>query len=238
LRHDGWVPEDAEPWTHNSHYHRVIFEAMPARCERVLDVGCGTGRLTRELRRVIPQVTGVDRDRRSIEVARARALAGAARSSGVAEAARSSTAAGDIEYLCGDFLDLPCAPGGFDLVTAVASLHHMDTAAALTRMRDLLRPGGVLVVIGLARNGLSRDLAVEIPAFVYLRIERRRHGRPSGEQASPDVASPDAAYLAPVVWPPAETYQQMRRLAGRLLPGMRYRRHLLWRYSISWVKPG
>ena len=28
------------------------------------------------------------------------------------------------------------------------------------------------------------------------------------------------------------------RLAEGLLPGMRYRRHLLWRYSIRWTKPG
>jgi SAM-dependent methyltransferase len=185
-------------------------------------------------------VTGVDRDERSIEVA------------------RSNGGAGDVSYLRGDFLELPFPLGGFDLVTAVASLHHMDTAAALTRMRDLLRPGGVLVVIGLARDGLSRDLAVEVPAVVYHRIERRRHRRasrerwPAGERSSEGAVAggavplgavslgavpADGAYRAPVVWPPAETYQQIRRLAASLLPGMHYRRHLLWRYSICWVKP-
>jgi SAM-dependent methyltransferase len=208
------APEAPEEWNHNSHYYPVVFEAMPAGCERAVDVGCGTGRLTRELRRMVPQVTGVDRDERCIEVA------------------RSNAGAGDIEYRHGDFLDLPLVPGTFDLVTAVASVHHMDTATALTRMRDLLRPAGVLVIIGLARNGLSRDLLVELPAAVYLRIERRRHRRPAGERSSPD-----AVYRPPIVWPPAETYQQIRRLAGGLLPGMQYRRHLLWRYSICWVKP-
>ncbi|HTW04927.1 MAG TPA: class I SAM-dependent methyltransferase [Streptosporangiaceae bacterium] len=206
-------------FNHNYHYHRVVFDAIPAGCERALDVGCGTGRLTRELRRVVPSVTGIDRDERSIE------------------AARSNAAAGDIEYLRGDFLEFPFPLGGFDLVTAVASLHHMDTAAALTRTRDLLRPGGVLVVIGLARDGLSRDLAVEIPAVVYHRIERRRHSRASGGVVARGAVSADGAYRAPVVWPPAETYQQIRRVAASLLPGMRYRRHLLWRYSICWVKP-
>ena len=229
------MSEAAEEWNHNSHYHRVIFEAIPAGCERALDVGCGTGQLTRELRRVVPRVAGVDRDERCIEAARS-------------NAARLGAGAGGIEYRCGDVLDLPLAPGGFDLVTAVASLHHMDTAAGLTRMRELLRPGGVLVVIGLARDGLSRDLAVEVPAIVYHRIERRRHPRLSGTDASGrgawgrgasgEGASSGAAYRAPVVWPPAETYQQIRRIAGSLLPGMRYRRHLLWRYSICWVKPG
>jgi SAM-dependent methyltransferase len=224
-------------FNHNYHYHRVIFDAIPAGCERALDVGCGTGQLTRELRSVIPYVTGVDRDERSIEVARSRTLAGADRSGGGAGAASSAGEVRHIEYLCGDFLELPLAPGRFDLVTAVASLHHMNTAAALARMRDLLRPGGVLVVIGLARDGLSRDLAVEVPAAVYLRIARRRHGRSSVRRSSGEQSS-GAVYRPPVVWPPAETYQQIRRLAASLLPGMRYRRHLLWRYSVCWVKPG
>ena len=111
------MSEAPAEFNHNYHYHRVIFDAIPAGCQRALDVGCGTGQLTRELRRVIPYVTGVDRDERSIEVARSSAL---------------SAKVGEIEYRCGDFLDLTLAPGG-----------------------------------------LSRDLAVEVPAAVYLRIARR-----------------------------------------------------------------
>jgi SAM-dependent methyltransferase len=213
---EGPAPAAPEPWNHNSHYHRVVVAAIPAGCDSALDVGCGTGRLTREIRRVIPRVTGIDRDEQSITVARTR------------------DAAGDIEYRCGDFLDLPLKPGGFGLVTAVASLHHMDTAAALIRMREQLRPGGVLVIIGLAREGLSPGLALNVPAFIGHRYQRFRHqpGPRSGGAASAP------GYQPPVVWPPAETYRQVRRLAGTLLPGMRYRRHLLWRYSICWMKPG
>ena len=211
------MPAAPEPWNHNSHYHRVVLAAVPAGCDSALDVGCGTGRLTRELRRVIPRVTGIDRDEQSITVARGRDVPG------------------DIEYRCGDFLGLPLEPGGFGLVTAVASLHHMNTAAALNRMREQLRPGGALVIIGLARDGWSPiDLAHEVPAAVGHRVQRFRH-RPGPRSGG---APPAAGYQPPVVWPPAETYRQIRRLAGTLLPGMRYRRHLLWRYSICWVKPG
>jgi trans-aconitate methyltransferase len=38
------------------------------------------------------------------------------------------------------------------VVASIAALHHVDTAAGLERMRDRLRPGGVLAVIGLPRN--------------------------------------------------------------------------------------
>jgi 2-polyprenyl-3-methyl-5-hydroxy-6-metoxy-1,4-benzoquinol methylase len=30
-------------WDHNSYYHERLLRALPARCGRVLDVGCGAG---------------------------------------------------------------------------------------------------------------------------------------------------------------------------------------------------
>jgi hypothetical protein len=38
-------------------------------------------------------------------------------------------------------------------------------------------------------------------------------------------------------YPPPMTYSEMRHLAAQLPPGARYRRHLLWRYSLTWTKP-
>jgi 2-polyprenyl-3-methyl-5-hydroxy-6-metoxy-1,4-benzoquinol methylase len=46
-------------------------DAIPPGCERALDVGCGTGALTRRLKLLVPHVTGIDRDERSIQLARA-----------------------------------------------------------------------------------------------------------------------------------------------------------------------
>jgi hypothetical protein len=46
---------------------------------------------------------------------------------------------------------------------------------------------------------------------------------------------PDGVPHAPIVWPPPERYSTMRRLANELLPGVRWRRHLLWRYSLVWT---
>jgi 2-polyprenyl-3-methyl-5-hydroxy-6-metoxy-1,4-benzoquinol methylase len=199
------MPGEAERWNHNLHYHPVILGAVPDRCERALDVGCGEGTLTRQLRRRVPQVTGIDLDQASIGLARAH------------------PGAGDTGYLLGDFLTYAFEPASFDLITSVASLHHMDAATALRRMSGLLRPGGVLAVVGLARSCYPADLPLDLAAVIGTRVHQLT--KTLWEQPSPTV------------WPPPETFKGMRQLAPGLLPGARYRRHLLWRYSLVWVKP-
>lgn len=56
-----------------------------------------------------------------------------------------------------DFMS--CEPAGrrFDLITFVASLHHMPLRPALERARDLLRPNGLIAVVGLSANKTVRD---------------------------------------------------------------------------------
>jgi SAM-dependent methyltransferase len=207
-------------WNHNDHYHRAIVAAIPAGCERALDIGCGQGALTRRLRAVVPQVTGIDRDERSVELARAHA------------------GAGDIEYLLADFADVPFEPQSVDLITSVASLHHMDPELALRRMADLLRPGGVIAVIGLARIGSPADLYLEPASFVGHRarqIASRLRGAPRTRPGSAGHAASE--YASPVIWPPPLTYGQTRELAERVLPGCAFRRRMYWRYSLLWTKP-
>jgi SAM-dependent methyltransferase len=214
-RRDSQDVVPAEPWSHNLHYHRVVLDAVPAGCRQALDVGCGTGTLTRSHRRIIPHVTGIDRDERSIETARAH-----------------PQAAG-IDYRHADFFAASFEPESFGLVTSIAVLHHMDAVAALPRMAELLQPGGVLAVVGLARGPSPAGLFLTIPAVAGSRAHRITGARPRCRAA----AEPGAASQPPIVWPPPLTYRQARQLAGHLLPGVRYRHHLYWRYSLTWVKP-
>lgn len=48
----------------------------------------------------------------------------------------------------------------------------MDAAMALDRMRDLLRPGGTLAVVGLARSQYPLDLPRVVAAVIANRIHR------------------------------------------------------------------
>jgi 2-polyprenyl-3-methyl-5-hydroxy-6-metoxy-1,4-benzoquinol methylase len=145
-------------WNHNIHYHLLILAAVPPGCRTALDVGCGEGTLTREPRAVVPSITGIDLDARSLELAR-----------------RHPDRNG-VEYVRGDFLTHPFEPESFDMVVSVAALHHMDAEAALDRMRALLGPGGVLALVGLARDRFPRDLPLALAGMVTHRWHRWRKG--------------------------------------------------------------
>jgi SAM-dependent methyltransferase len=160
--------------------------------------------LSRQLRTLVPDVLGIDRHQASIDRAREKAN-------------------GESAYLAGDFMDHPFEPASFDFITSVASLHHMDVAAALHRMRTLLRPGGGLVVIGLARSSRPADWAADLLGHIADRLHK--------------VTKNEVEDGAPKVWPPPQTYSQTRKLSRHALPGAQYRRHLLWRYSIVWTAP-
>jgi ubiquinone/menaquinone biosynthesis C-methylase UbiE len=127
-----------------------------------------------------------------------------------------------LSFVRGDFLTYPFADGGFDFACANTALHHMDFGDALVKMARILRPGGRLAVVGLANNGSPADWvigAAGLPANCYYRWTRGE-GHPGAPIMEPDM-----------------TWAQARKTAARLLPGARYRRHLLWRYSLVWTKP-
>jgi SAM-dependent methyltransferase len=122
-----------------------------------------------------------------------------------------------------DFLTYPLPEASFDFVCANTSLHHMDFEQALTSMARLLRPGGRLAVIGIAADGSIGDTIAGVGSVVVNRYYQAVHHE--GDPGAP-VKAPDM------------TWAQVRRTARRLLPGVRYRRHLLWRYPLLWTKPG
>jgi len=208
----------ADYWNHNVHYQPVILGAVPAGCGQALDVGCGDGMLACRLAERCAEVTGIDRDPQMIALARERARECAR------ERARESTGTEDtrVSFIEADFLAHPFGDASFDFVCANTSLHHMDFTAALTAVARVLRPGGRLAVIGLAADKSAADYlagATGVPTALFYRALHRR-GNPGAPIMDPDMS-----------------WREVRAEAARVLPGVRYRRHLLWRYSLQWTKP-
>jgi len=126
-------------------------------------------------------------------------------------------------FVEGDFLAADLRVGHYDFVCSVTAIHRREFEPALARMRDLLRPGGTLVVVGLAREATLTDWGMWVAATPVVRITKvlRRASVPAGV---PTLA-------------PSMSYREVRESSRRLLPGVRYRRHVLRRYSLTWRKP-
>lgn len=116
-------------------------------------------------------------------------------------------------------------PESFDLVVSVAMLHHVDTGAALRRFRQLVKPGGRVGVIGISQSRFPRDLPRDLAGAVATRVHQHVLNKGLWEHASP------------IAWPPPHTDAQARAIADRELPGHTFRRHLLWRYTLTWTRP-
>ena len=191
-------------WNHNTHYHRLALELVASTgAGTALDVGCGEGLLTRELRAAgVAAVTGLDLDPAQVDRARVQSSDG-------------------VRYLVGDVLEVPRAER-FDLVTCFATLHHLDLEEGLRRLRELVAPGGHLLVVGLAQVRSPTDAVLGLAAVpVALVVD---HVRGTWEHGAP-------------VRDPEHSYGEVRDAARRILPGARWRRRLYWRYSLVWQAP-
>lgn len=111
-------------WT----FHRDAFlELLPAPRGLTLDIGCGEGRLPRDLRAQGHEVMGIDASPTLIEHA------------------RQADPGGD--YRAADAAALPVPDGSIDLVTAFMVLHDVDDLdAALREIARVMRPDATLAV--------------------------------------------------------------------------------------------
>lgn len=105
-----------------------VLGALPSGA-RILDVGCGDGfhlGLLREFGRSGWELVGVDLDERAVAAARAKG----------------------IDARCTDVAHTGEEPGSFDAAICIMTVEHVaDPAGLLASIHDLLRPGGVLVVV-------------------------------------------------------------------------------------------
>ncbi len=139
---------------------QLVRQLMP-RPQRLLDVGCGTGRLLRQARHQYPEALLV-----GIDTAWGM----------VASAAATTNAELAIHHVRAAAEQLPFADRTFDLVMATMSLRHWtDPATAIAQIDRVLIPGGALVVADVFPTHQRRGL----PAAALRRRGRGHSGVPA-----------------------------------------------------------
>lgn len=188
----------ADRWNHNSQQYPRVAELI-ADQQVVLDVGCGEGTLARYLAGQGHQVVGIDPD--------------------------SSVLPDDSEnthFMIGDATGLPFADDSFGAVVSVMVLHQTKLELALVEMRRVLRPGGVLVNVGYARNkGVGETLVsiADIPGNLVGRVGTTRW--------EPPTIKMDALL----------GWTETRDAIESILPGASWERVGGWRYLSVWQRP-
>lgn len=191
----------ASTWNHNTHYTPWILErALLTQPITALDVGSGDGLLASQLATVIPAVTAIDSDARQITRAAARYP--------------------EVTFVTGDVLTAKLTQ--YDLVTCVATLHHLPLVTGLERLRDLIAPGGTLIIVGLARENTLGGIALGVITITTSKIVRLWRGW--YEHGAPMMDAVDS-------------HAQVRAAVRRVLPGAQVRRRLYWRYTLEWSAP-
>lgn len=193
-------------WNHNSAYHSWIVRVASKHRGRALDVGCGEGLLVQRLASVSAWVVGIDPDPAAI--ARARERAGTLP---------------NVTLEAVSLSDYEAPEARFDLLTFVASLHHMDMATAIHMARALLNPGGELLVVGLSANKTVADWTLSGIRLPLVRLGGWLHH----ETRNVGVVATDVH----------ESLRDIRDLVGRELPEAHLRRGLYYRYLLRWKKP-
>jgi hypothetical protein len=109
----------------------------------------------------------------------------------------------------------------FDLITFVASLHHMDLRASLVKARDLLTPTGEIAVVGCCANKTVRDWVWSGMCVPAARSGSWLHS--------------ETRDIGVVVQDPQEGLDDIRSMIDEVLPGASLRRALYYRYLPRWT---
>jgi ubiquinone/menaquinone biosynthesis C-methylase UbiE len=142
----------------------------------------------------------------------------------VLDRAQARFPAARVTWCRGDVLTHPLGRESFDAVVSNATLHHLpDAGTALRRLSQLVRPGGTLAIVGFTRTEW-RDWPWALISWTCLGAANHVRGK--------------WEHTAPKVWPPRDTFRELRGSLREALPGARISRLLMGRYLIIWQAPG
>jgi len=200
----------------SDNYRNYLIQQLPPHFQNALEIGCGTGEFTRLLATRARSVVAIDLSSQMIRLAKSQ-----------------SANCPNIEYLTGDVMGLSLPAEGYDCIVSMATLHHLPLVEALLKIKDALKPNGVLIIHDLAAADGLVEYATS--ALAYPVSVARRFWKTGQLRAAREVREAWAEHGRDEVY---LTLAEVREMCRQYLPEARIGRHLLWRYTVVWHKRG
>lgn len=192
-------------WNHNINYHNFILNNLPEGKTAALDIGSGDGFFASRLSVFFKKVVCLEPDKTSLEYSLNR-------------------------YSSNPVMDLKDVPFNdyigdikFDLITSIASIHHMDLEESLKKMNKLLNRDGKIVVLGLYKESSFIDFFLSAiacaPNIFLTKIWYRNRDKDFDMKTTPAKM----------------TIKEIKYVASKVLGTYKFKRHFFWRYSLIYT---
>jgi 2-polyprenyl-3-methyl-5-hydroxy-6-metoxy-1,4-benzoquinol methylase len=198
-----------DKWDHNQQYQKYLLKNIPKNCNCILDVGCGTGELTKRLIPFSKEIIGVDVSENMINEAKKRNY----------DEKISYIKISVEEYL-------KETEKQFDVIISIAALHHMNEEKILETMKNKLTKDGKIIILDLVKGGIADYILaiISVPSSIILRLKNNGKSRISKEEKE--------AWSGHFHYDRYLTIKEVKNITRNKLGKAKVKKHLFWRYSI------
>ncbi len=140
----------------------------------------------------------------------------------------------NIQYICGNIMDMKFEDNSLDVIITTATAHHLPYEWLLGFAKDKLKKGGKLIILDLAKAKTLSDYVLWgsaiIPNIAMNLIKNRSLQKDDAHSKEVwERHSRHDTYM---------TMEEIKSLANKYIPTAKIKRKLFWRYLLIWKKIG
>lgn len=199
-----------DQWDHNQQYQKYLLKNIPSHCNCILDVGCGTGELTKKLTPYANEIIGIDVSENMLKEAQKR---------------NDHEKIKYINISVEKYLEE--RDKKFDVIISIAALHHMHEEKIVELMKTKLTEKGKLLLLDLIKSETVAEYVLSIvaallnPLVMFIMSGRVKISKEEKE-----------AWAGHFQYDKYLTIREVRKIVKNVLGKAKIKRHLFWRYSI------
>jgi 2-polyprenyl-3-methyl-5-hydroxy-6-metoxy-1,4-benzoquinol methylase len=203
-----------DQWDHNRQYQNYLLKHIPQNCNCILDVGCGTGELTKKLVPYSVEIIGIDISENMINEALTR---------------NNDKKIKYIRISVERYLEE--TDKKFDVIISIAALHHMNEERTLEMMKEKLTGDGKIIILDLVKGSFVDYILalMAVPLSILLRLKNNGELKVSKEQKE--------AWAEHFQYDRYLTIKEVKNMVRSKLGKAKVKKHLFWRYSIIYKNP-